>query len=305
MVIFILFNEIKEATLKHSSIDYMFSSLSSYVSMNGENILTEFNLNPEDSLGIYQGRAPLYDNEFVTTKNICEKYDLKIGDKVTLESRTGKAEFILVGIHQKLHDTGKNITISYEGALKIDNTIKLHYINIEIDDYDKIDDVINELNSISNERFSVIDRRNIENQEMLQYKDTCDIITIVIFAFAAIFSLITVRLITVKSFNQERLDLGIYKANGFSVFSLRNTMALRFMFASLLGIIIGIILSIFLSNPTLGLMLKDLGMSRVRIDNRVIDYILVILVGLLTTYIGSFIASRRIKKVAIRELVVE
>ena len=300
-----MFNEIKEATLKHSKIDYMFSSLSSYVSMNGENILCEYCLNSEDSLGIYQGRAPIYDNEFVTTKNICEKYDLKIGDKVTLESRTGKAEFILVGIHQKLHDTGKNITISYEGALKIDNTIKLHYINIEIEDYDKVQDVLTELKSISNDRFNVIDRRNVENQEMLQYKETCDIITIVIFTFAAIFALITVRLKTVKAFNQERLDLGIYKANGFSVFKLRNTMALRFMIASLLGIILGIILSIFLSNPTLGLMLHDLGMSRVRIDNTLLDYTLVILIGLVVTYLGSFIASRRIKRVSTRELVSE
>ena len=300
-----MFYEIKEATLKHSKIDYMFSSLSNYVSMNGENILCEFCLNPEDSLGIYQGRAIKYDNEFVTTKTICDKYDLKIGDKVTLSSRSGEAEFILVGIHQKLMDTGKNITISYDAGLKLDDSIKLHYINIEIEDYDKVDDVIHELEGISNDRFSVLDRRNTENQEMLQYKETCDIITIVIFTFAAIFALITVRLITVKAFNQERLDLGIYKANGFSVFSLRNTMALRFMFASFLGIILGIILSIFLSNPILGLMLSDLGMSRVRIDNRIIDYILVISIGLVVTYLGSFVASRRIKRVSTRELVSE
>ena len=140
---------------------------------------------------------------------------------------------------------------------------------------------------------------------MLQYKETCDIITIVIFTFAATFALITVRLITVKAFNQERLDLGIYKANGFSVFKLRNTMAIRFMLASFLGVIFGILLSILLSNSILGLMLHDLGMSRVRIDNKLLDYILVIVIGLFVTYIGSFIACRRIKRVSTRELVSE
>lgn len=300
-----LFDEIKEATLKHSKIDYMFSSYSNYVSLNGESILAEACLNSEDSLGIYQGRAAIYDNEFVTTKNICEKFNLKIGDKVTLSSKSGSQEFILVGLHQKLQDTGKNITISYEGALKIDDSIELHYMNIEIVDFDRIDDVINELKSISNGRFNVIDRRDAKNQEMIQYNETCNIITTVIFAFAAVFALITVRLITVKAFNQERLDLGIYKANGFSVFKLRNTMAIRFMLASFLGVILGIILSIFLSNPILGLMLHDLGMSRVRIDNKLIDYILVIVIGLFVTYLASFIASRRIKRVSTRELVSE
>ena len=46
-------------------------------------------------------------------------------------------------------------------------------------------------------------------------------------------------------------------------------------------------------------------MNRVRIDNRVLDYILVISIGLVVTYLGSFIASRRIKRVSTRELVSE
>ena len=37
----------------------------------GENILCEYCLNSEDSLGIYQGRAPIYDNEFVFIHLCC------------------------------------------------------------------------------------------------------------------------------------------------------------------------------------------------------------------------------------------
>ena len=82
-------------------------------------------------------------------------------------------------------------------------------------------------------------------------------------------------------------------------------MALRFMIASLIGIGLGIILTICFSNQILGLMLYQLGMNRFRMDNKLIDYLVVIFAGAIVTYAGAFIASRRIKKVSIRELVIE
>ena len=132
-----------------------------------------------------------------------------------------------------------------------------------------------------------------------------DIMCIIILAFAVIFALVSVRLLTVKTFNQERLDLGIYKSQGFNVFNLRNTMSLRFMIASILGIIIGIILSLLFSNQLLGLMLSNLGMNIMNSTNSILDYILVIVLGAIVAYIGAFIASRRIKRISTRELVVE
>ena len=300
-----MLEEVRAAATKYSKIDYILGRQNTYVSMDGDQILANINLNPEDILGVYQGRAPKYDNEFITTKNVCDTYDLKIGDKINIASKTGEAEFILVGVYQCLNDVGNNIGLTYEGGLKIDNTFTIHYVSLELEDQSKVQNVIDELNSISDNRFKVIDRRNEENAEIKEYSIVCDYICVVIFSFAAIFALITVRLTTVKAFNQERLDLGIYKANGFKTSSLRNQMALRFMIASLIGIGLGIILTICFSNQILGLMLYQLGMNRFRMDNKLIDYLVVIFAGAIVTYAGAFIASRRIKKVSIRELVIE
>ena len=120
-----------------------------------------------------------------------------------------------------------------------------------------------------------------------------------------IFILIAVRLLTVKTFNQERLDLGIYKAVGFNTFRLRNSLSLRFMLASFVGIIFGVILSLLFSNQLLGLMLSNLGMNKMDTSNTFIDYLLLFVIGLLVTYLGAYIASRRIKTISTRELVVE
>ena len=300
-----MMNEVKDIAQAHSEIDFMLVRCSEYISMNDDNILANICMNSKDILGLYKGKAPEYDNEFVATKNVCERYKLNIGDKVVLSSKTGSQEFILVGLYQNTRDTGKNICISYEGAKKINENIKLFYMNLELKDKSKVDIVINELKDISSHRFNVIDCRNEVIPELEEYKMISDIICIIILSFAIIFILIAVRLITVKTFNQERLDLGIYKAVGFNTFSLRNSLSLRFMLASIIGIIFGIILSLLFSNQLLGLMLSSLGMNNMYTNNTFIDYLLLIIIGLIVTYASAFIASRRIKTIATRELVVE
>ena len=300
-----MMDEIKNVAKKYSDIDYMIVRSATYVTMDGDTVLCNVNMNPSDILGVYKGRKPKYDNEFITTKNVCERYNLKIGDKVKLSSKSGESEFVLVGLYQCASDTGKNISVSYEGAKKIDENIRLFYMNLELKDKSKVQNVIDELNNISADRFKVIDNRNIEIPEIVEYRMISDIICVIILSFAVIFALIAVRLLTVKTFNQERLDLGIYKAVGFNSFNLRNTMSLRFMLASLIGIILGIILSLFFSNPLLGLMLSNLGLNNMNTSNTFLDYLLVILVGGAVAYLGAFIASRRIKRISSRELVVE
>ena len=99
--------------------------------------------------------------------------------------------------------------------------------------------------------------------------------------------------------------MGIYKAVGFNTNNLRNTMAIRFTIASTIGILLGIVLSILFSNQLLGLMLSNLGLNNMRSNNTILDYLLIILGGILVTYFGAFISSRRIKKISTRELVVE
>jgi ABC-type antimicrobial peptide transport system permease subunit len=77
------------------------------------------------------------------------------------------------------------------------------------------------------------------------------------------------------------------------------------MIASIIGIICGIILSLLLSNQVLGLMLTNLGMNNMKTNNTLLDYTLLIVLGSIVSYIGAYIASRRIRRISTRELVVE
>ena len=178
-------------------------------------------------------------------------------------------------------------------------------MTINVKDDNKVDAVINKLNEINNNRYKVYDVRATAMDDLEEYTGISLAICAIILVFSSIFALVTIRLITVKSFIQERIDLGIYKANGFDTFKLRNTMAIRFMIVAFLGIVLGCIMSMFLSDIMLGYLLNSLGLGRINSPNKFTNMLIVTLGGMLIVYLSAYIASRRIKKVSIRELVVE
>ena len=178
-------------------------------------------------------------------------------------------------------------------------------MTLNVKDESKFDDVMKKLEEISNNRYKVYDDREYALQALNEYTGISLGICAIILVFSSIFALVTIRLITVKSFIQERIDLGIYKANGFNTFKLRNTMAIRFMIVAFIGLVIGCIMSMFLSGFFLGLLLNSLGLGRINVPDKFINMLIVVLGGMLIVYLSAYIASRRIKRVSIRELVVE
>ena len=288
-----------------AEIDYYSARTSQYFTFDGDQLLGEYTMTPDSILSVYKGRSPIYDNEFVTTRNVCEMYNLKIGDKVRIASKTGEQEFVLVGLIQSSRDTGMTFTITYDGAKKVDNSVRIHYMTLNVKDESKVDAVIEKLKEINNNRYKIYDTRETAMDDLGEYTTVSLGICAIILVFSSIFALVTIRLITVKSFMQERIDLGIYKANGFNTFKLRNTMAIRFMIVAFLGLIIGCIMSIFLSDIMLGFLLNSLGLGRINSPNKITNMLIVILGGMVIVYLSAYIASRRIKRVSIRELVVE
>ena len=298
-------DEVLSAAREVAGIDYYNARTSQYFTFAGDQLLGEYSMTPESILSVYKGRNPIYDNEFVTTKNVCEMYNLKIGDKVRIASKTGEQEFILSGIFQSSRDTGMTFSITYDGAKKLDEKIRIHYMTLNVKDESKFNDVMKKLEEISNNRYKVYDDREYALQALNEYTGISLGICAIILVFSSIFALVTIRLITVKSFIQERIDLGIYKANGFNTFKLRNTMAIRFMIVAFIGLVIGCIMSMFLSGFFLGLLLNSLGLGRINVPDKFINMLIVVLGGMLIVYLSAYIASRRIKRVSIRELVVE
>ena len=64
-------------------------------------------------------------------------------------------------------------------------------------------------------------------------------------------------------------------------------------------------MSTFLSDIMLGYLLSSLGLGRINCPNKITNMLIVVLGGMIIVYLSAYIASRRIKRVSIIELVVE
>ena len=128
---------------------------------------------------------------------------------------------------------------------------------------------------------------------------------IMIYAFSGIFALVAVMMVCTGVFIQERTDLGIYKAVGFTAGRLRRQFALRFMLISLVGSILGSLLGFFFSKDILNIIFSMFGICKVRPDSTPLTYISAAAFVCVCVTLFALFASRRVKKVEIRELITE
>ena len=127
----------------------------------------------------------------------------------------------------------------------------------------------------------------------------------VIYVISAVFALVVVSMMCSKTFVREKIDIGIYKALGFTSGKLRMQFAMRFLMVAFFGIIIGTALSLTLSDKMLSWMLRSMGIARFVIDYRFITVFLHILAVVLSYFLFAYLVAGKTKKVEVRSLITE
>ncbi len=297
--------EIEALTAAYSPIRKKYYTHTNYMSINGENLRCECYKYPEYINGILKGRAPLYDNEILITEMIAEILDIGMGDIVTVSKNEMEAEFIISGIYQCAYDSGMNFALSLDGAKKL-GAEQISYIGFCLSKPEHSSEIVEALNRefsglIEAELFDF--NASVMNDGMID--SVIASLKAVIYIFSVLFSLIVVELICSKSFSIERTDIGILRAVGFSVVGLRLSFALRFFIISLPGSALGMVLSSAFSSRLIGGILSMAGFSRVDVNFTLLTVLTPVLIMGLCFFLFAYSAAHRIRRVAVRELVVE
>ena len=108
-----------------------------------------------------------------------------------------------------------------------------------------------------------------------------------------------------RTFVREKIDIGIYKALGFTSRNLRLQFAVRFLIVAFFGIIIGTTLSLTLSEKLLSYMLRSMGIVNFVIDYRFITVFLPIAAVAFCYFLFAYMAAGKTKKVEVRSLITE
>lgn len=254
------------------------------------------------------GRLPEYDNEITVTELFANKVQKQIGDSVTVQFGGKQADYIITGLIQSVQQISCSgvLEITAEGGSRLGITAPdIGYVRLS--DLSQKTALTNALND---EMSDYLSAREFEpGAYMADIIATVNlvmkIIILVVYSISIVFAAVVVTMICRRVFLRERTDLGIFRALGFSVPSLRVQFALRFLLVAVVGSAVGCIASALGSGRLLAVLMRIIGISRF---NRELTWDLFLLPTVAVSaafFVCAYLAARRVRSVSVRELVTE
>ncbi|MCM1194036.1 MAG: ABC transporter permease [Acetatifactor muris] len=241
-----------------------------------------------------EGKTCAGDDEIVLTEFVAADLDVGIGDTVLVSGEAGASEYRVSGIYQCANDMGANVGLSREGYQKIGREIPnmwcVHYF---LEDEGKQAEVMEALEDAFGG-----DVYLHENSWPGLYGilSAMELLMDFMYAVVAVVVLVVISLTGGKLLVMEQKDLGIYKTLGFTSAKLRFSFMLRFCMVSIMGAVLGIVLSELLTDPLVAALLRMFGISNFSSHLTAANTLLpaAVVTGLSAAF--SWIAAGRIKK---------
>lgn len=251
------------------------------------------------------GRKPQYDNEIMLTEMLANRLKKQLGDKVEIEYNSKKGEYVITGIFQSILSPAiGEMTFAAGEKIGIDTPDMGYIIMKDASDKDALVKELNEKLGDQMEAVSIVPGEYLES--VFEQIDLLMMVIIgVVFVVSVIFAMVVVTMICQKSFVRERIDIGIFRAVGFSVGGLRMQFALRFFLVAVCGSAIGAVCSVCGSLPLLSLVMQFLGLTRFQSPISAGVYLYPALAICAAFFVCSYFSARRVKSVSVRELVTE
>lgn len=262
--------------------------------------------------GIYEGRAPKYDNEIVISGNVKKHLEVELGEEIEVSCGAYTEKFLIVGLTQTTSSMGWGGYITEEARINRLH-IPLNYTHLCVDlegangkDYaDSTDEFINKLkDKFGND---IIGTYNID-RELYVDNSLLNMMKGIVFAFAVlilVFVTLIINLIIKTVTVRRQHEFGIQKAIGFTSRQIRGQLATETMSVSVVGNIIGAILGCYFTNKIVSLIFSGFGVMKA-------DFLVPVSVGIISVislaifiYAITYLVSGNIRKISAYKLICE
>ena len=306
-------DEVRETIESVSPITREWKEDAAVLNLNGE-ACTFFGLSDTgalDEASIAAGRAPKHANEALIGLSLARAKGLSVGDELQVEKGDGEERtYVVSGSLSSVLNGGNGIILTYEGLrdlaeLESDATgVSRQY---QLADPDKADEVAEKLasrfgDSVDTELTGLF---GSSMNMLLLVRDMLTAIGYAMSAFALALACVAVMLISRRTLLSERRDMGVYRAMGFTVASLRASFALRFLGVSAVGALAGSALTMAAGGALVSSLFGLFGVGAFSLALPVWEALAISAVFALAFALSAFGMSGRIKDVSVRELVVE
>lgn len=264
-----------------------------------------------EEASIVSGRAPKHANEALIGLSLARAKGFSVGDELQVEKGDGEERsYIVSGLLSSVLNGGNGVVLTYEGLQELMEPgseaadVSRQY---QLADPDKADEVVEALasrfgDSVDTELTGLF---GSASNLLLLVRDMLTIMGYVMSAFALVLACVAVMLVSRRTLLSERRDMGVYRAMGFTVASLRTSFALRFLGVSAVGALAGSALTMAAGGALISSLFGLFGVGAFSLALPVWEALAISAVFALAFALSAFGMSRRIKDVSVRELVVE
>lgn len=262
------------------------------------NVITDSN-----RFHIQQGDTIQRDDEIVITQTIASDRNVYVNDTISVSYNGQTTEYRIVGIYQCANEMGSNIGMSREGFLRIGKETSdmwcHHYF----------------LEDASHKQALMDTLKGTYGGDVYTHENTwpglysiitaMQILLLFMYVVTALFILIVTIMTGNKVFLFEKRNLTIYKTLGFTTSQLRCTFAIRYGLVSLIGSIIGMVLSSLCTDALVSTFMKAYGISNFASNPGILSILLPAFIVSICFTLFAYLTSRNMKNLDLNELVSE
>ncbi len=246
----------------------------------------------------YEGRLVKYDNEICISGKFAKAYGYHIGDEIEISYAGNKAKYLISGFIQSTNNNGKE-------ALMIEEAAKAMYDFSSIPGYfwfdgDKevVTNVLKECEELYGEAIiTTMNFYTILEAGMASFEMIAALMLVISLVISLIVILLVLYLLIKSLLHNKQKEYGILKALGYSSKDLILQTAISFMPSIIISVVLFSIVSYFLINPYMNLIMINFGLMKCSFVIPILGLALIAL-GLIVTSFGfALLESRKIKKI--------
>lgn len=280
---------------ENTTINYKDNSYKTFVAETFENLSNDL---------CYKGNNPTNNNEVALGSKIQERYNINIGDYITLSKNGKENKYKVVGFIQSVNYSGEVIEMTLDGYKKLDETYIPKTLYIYLDNEEKAEQFIEQVNNkYSNDILSTMNYAESMESATTMYVSLISIICIVIIIITLLLIYLILHIIISSIITRKKQELGIFKALGYENKQLVKQLVGGFIPSAILGTTLGLIVSKIGMHNIYNKIFIAVGAYKVSFKYPILIFILIAIFLIIATLFIATILAKKIKKISVYSLI--
>lgn len=251
---------------------------------------------------VSSGRTPEYANEVAISLARAKQEDISIGDSIVVQSFEYQESYIVTGIIGAMSNGQMNIYMTIDGYMRINGGKGPDVLNVYLKDGEDSSVYEKKISDIYGDDGRIVRVTALMDLAKVQVDPISSISRLFCFVasiFIAAIVAVILSIIAASNVKRKRRDLGVMKSLGYSSKDLMTQIAWSIIPVSIIAVIIGTFLGIYVNN-VFWLLLFGAAMNNETWLIVVLDILLVVF-----CYVSSYIAAGKVRKISVTELMTE